>query len=76
MSAWIEKMIDFLPPRPQRPVAPASQKSKGSEIVEYHPLKCRKCKSRRVHCYGADRPILYYKCLDCEHKFKVVEKDD
>lgn len=45
-----------------------------SEVVVYKPLKC-KCGSRKVHCYGADRPILYYKCMECGRKFKVLERE-
>ncbi len=45
-----------------------------SEVIVHKPLKC-KCGSRKVHCYGADRPILYYKCMECGRKFKVLERD-
>ena len=49
---------------------------KPKENVMVHiPLKCPGCRSRKVRCYGADKPVLYYKCVDCEFKFKVIEKD-
>jgi len=38
-------------------------------------LRCPKCKSLKLKCYGADRPILYYKCNECGWKFKVLEID-
>lgn len=45
-----------------------------SDVVVHKPLKC-KCGSKKVHCYGADRPVLYYKCMECGRKFKVIERD-
>ena len=47
-----------------------------SSVMVHIPLKCPGCRSRKVRCYGADKPILYYKCVDCDLKFKVLEKDD
>ncbi len=52
------------------------QEAKPQEnVTVYIPLKCPSCRSRKVRCYGADRPVLYYKCFDCELKFKVIEKE-
>lgn len=45
-----------------------------AEVIVHKPLKC-KCGSKKVHCYGADRPVLYYKCMECGRKFKVIERD-
>ena len=45
-------------------------------VMVHIPLKCPGCRSRRVRCYGADKPILYYRCVDCMVKFKVLEKDN
>ncbi len=75
MSEWIKKQgwLDGY-------VKPAKRKDeevteKGSVMVHV-PLRCPVCRSRKVRCYGADKPILYYKCVDCEIKFKVLEKED
>jgi len=38
-------------------------------------LRCPRCRSLKLKCYGADRPVLYYKCNDCGWKFKVLEVD-
>ncbi|OGX05400.1 MAG: hypothetical protein A3G87_03210 [Omnitrophica bacterium RIFCSPLOWO2_12_FULL_50_11] len=38
-------------------------------------LRCPRCKSLKLKCYGADRPVLYYKCNSCGWKFKVLEVD-
>ena len=38
-------------------------------------LKCPQCKSIKLKCYGAARPVLYYRCNDCGWKFKVIEVD-
>ncbi len=39
-------------------------------------LRCPRCKSLKLKCYGADRPVLYYKCNSCSWKFKVLEVDN
>ena len=41
--------------------------------ITHIPLRCPGCKSRSIRCYGADRPVLYYRCQDCDLKFKVFE---
>jgi len=38
-------------------------------------LRCPRCRSLKLKCYGADRPVLYYKCNECGWKFKVLEVD-
>ena len=47
-----------------------------SNVMVHVPLKCPGCRSRSVRCYGADKPILYYKCYECGFKFKVREIDE
>jgi hypothetical protein len=46
-------------------------------IIISVPIKCPYCKSRKVRCYGADKPVLYYRCweIKCRKKFKVIEKE-
>jgi|GEM_PF-5990718 len=75
MTAWIDKKEDSWLDKPlkrERRMTPVED----HDVLIHRPLKCRRCKSRSVRCYGADKPILYYKCVDCQHKFKVIEKDD
>ena len=75
MAEWINKKgwLDGY----VKPVKAKEGDVKGkSNVVVHLPLKCPACRSRSVRCYGADKPILYYKCVDCELKFKVLEKDD
>lgn len=50
------------------------ESSLPKSTVAHVPLKCPRCRSRRVRCYGTvDRPVLYYKCTACGFKFKVLE---
>jgi transposase-like protein len=75
MAKWINKkgwLDGYVKPARD---AEEDVKSKSSVVV-HSPLKCPGCRSRSVRCYGADKPILYYKCVDCDLKFKVLEKDD
>lgn len=62
----------------KRPTPPVEiNDSEIKLVVNFKPLKCPNCNSRRVHCYGASaRPILYYECQDCGTKFKVFEVDN
>lgn len=66
-KGWLNGYVD--------PVKPKDEVPDSKERVLVHiPLECPECESRKVRCYGADKPILYYKCVDCKHKFKVIEK--
>jgi transposase-like protein len=49
-----------------------NQKSTVVRLV----LRCPRCQSLKLKCYGADRPVLYYKCNSCKWKFKVLEVDN
>jgi transposase-like protein len=66
-KGWLDGYIKSTKPKEEEVV-------NKSNVVVYLPLKCPVCRSRKVRCYGADKPILYYKCVDCELKFKVIEK--
>jgi transposase-like protein len=57
-----------------KPVEIKNQKRPGEKVVEHIALKCPYCHSKKVKCYGADKPILYYKCTLCKKKFKVLER--
>lgn len=49
--------------------------SSEQEVQVVTAVRCDRCKSKNVKCYGKHPPVLYYKCKDCKNKFKVVEKD-
>jgi transposase-like protein len=71
-KGWLNGYVDPIKQKEKVQVEPHLQWN-----VRVHvPLKCPGCRSRKVRCYGADKPILYYKCIDCSFKFKVIEKDD
>lgn len=74
MAKWINKkgwLYGYVQPKVNE-----NNVSNKSNVMVHVPLKCPSCRSRSVRCYGADKPILYYKCVDCDLKFKVLEKDD
>jgi DNA-directed RNA polymerase subunit RPC12/RpoP len=79
-SDWIKKdragwLRDYVKPKPGS-VAPPVPQGEGSEQIQvFTPIICPKCGSRSVRSYGADKPVLYYSCQKCRHKFKVIEKD-
>ncbi len=75
MTTWIDKKEDSWLDKPQKRERRTST-MEDHDVLIHRPLKCRRCNSRSVRCYGADKPVLYYKCVDCQHKFKVIEKDD
>jgi len=72
-KGWLDGYIDPI----KRKEETLQEPTHGQGNVTVHvPLKCPGCRSRKVRCYGADRPVLYYKCTDCMLKFKVIEKED
>lgn len=75
MAEWINKK-GWLDGYVKSSNKPKEEEASKSSVVVHVLLKCPICRSRKVRCYGADKPILYYKCVDCESKFKVIEKDD
>ncbi len=42
--------------------------------VDYHVVRCPECNSRHTQVYSTNVPMRYHKCLDCEHRFKSVER--
>lgn len=80
MSKWINTKgwLKGYVSEKDRPVAANGNISKGQDIkstVVHIVLRCPRCKSQKLKCYGADRPVLYYKCNSCGWKFKVLEVD-
>ncbi len=79
MDKWINKkgwLDGYVDPLKRKQEAPEELPHPQGNIVVHVPLKCPGCRSRKVRCYGADKPILYYKCLVCAVKFKVIEKEE
>jgi len=75
MAEWIKKqgwLDGYVKPAKKND----NEVKEKSNVMVHIPLRCPACRSRKVRCYGADKPILYYKCVDCENKFKVLEKED
>lgn len=80
---WVRKsgwLRDYAKPRhcvQERPQE-KQEEQEDESVVIHKPIRCPKagCRSRRVKCYAANaRPVLYYRCKECNHKFKVIEED-
>lgn len=68
---WIERKPNWL----------GNQKSERKKVtsdeygVIYIPLKCPKCGSKKIKCYGTHAPIRYHYCKACGHNFKSIEEN-
>lgn len=75
-SGWLR---DYAKPRQRVSERPQEKQEEQEDesVVIHKPIRCPKkeCRSKRVRCYGADRPTLYYRCLECKNKFKVIEEE-
>jgi len=77
MSKWIEKKRNWLRndnnfqrAQPEKP----KDDSQDYGVV-FIPLRCPKCNSKNVKCYGSHLPVRYHYCRECGYNFKSVEKD-
>jgi transposase-like protein len=43
--------------------------------VVFIPLRCPKCRSKKVKCYGSHVPVRYHVCKACGYNFKSIEQD-
>ena len=76
-ASWIKRegwLKDYVKPKPRPVVSPKPQEEDVERLQVFTPIICPKCESRNVRSYGADKPVLYYRCQKCHYKFKVIEK--
>ncbi len=82
MTRWIERKKDWLGNRKHREERldkPAEQEKKvegGDYGVTFIPIKCPRCGSKKVKCYSSRPGIRYYRCKDCQHRFKAIEAEN
>jgi predicted Zn-ribbon and HTH transcriptional regulator len=69
-SNWLRNNDNFQEDQPQHP----EKNDRGYGVV-FIPLRCPKCNSKNVKCYGSHPPVRYHYCRDCGYNFKSVEKD-
>lgn len=48
----------------------------GEECVEYHVMRCPRCRSEDVIVTGTLRPVRYHECRACGRRFKSLESVD
>lgn len=41
--------------------------------VEWSPIRCPECRSRRKRTYGRREVVRWHKCLSCKTRFKSIE---
>jgi transposase-like protein len=71
---WLKGYVSQKEARPVNISQPAANLESGNTVMRLV-LRCPRCRSQKVKCYGADRPVLYYRCSACKWKFKVLEVD-
>lgn len=71
---WLERKPDWL--KRDRSDDSSFKKERGGDYgILFIPLRCPKCKSKRIKCYSSRPPIRYHYCKDCGCNFKSIEKD-
>lgn len=45
--------------------------------VVFHPIRCPRCSTKNIKCYSSEDygKRRYYKCNECEYRFKAVEAE-
>jgi hypothetical protein len=82
MSAWIENHRDWLGPQDRETKAKKKEPSVFGEAVEYIPIRCTMCGSKKIRCYKTmekdeiiGRIYRYHICLNCNCKFSSFEEE-
>jgi predicted Zn-ribbon and HTH transcriptional regulator len=79
VGEFIQRRDDWLGPGRRRPVTPKPEDGAATDYdqcaaVLFVPVRCPRCKSDNLKCYGNKLPIRYHDCKDCGCRFKSVEK--
>ena len=73
---WLERKPNWLKRDTKDDASLKSQKeAKFDYGVLFIPLRCPRCASKKVKCYGSHPPVRYHYCKRCGYNFKSVEKD-
>lgn len=85
MGDWIKREGPWLKHVSKRdraaPIAEQTQEKQQDDDqseqygVIYHPIRCPKCKSKKIKTHTSRPPTRYHKCQDCGFNFKSTEKD-
>jgi predicted Zn-ribbon and HTH transcriptional regulator len=74
MGRWLEKKSNWLRNDSSNfQIQP--ENSSEDYGVTFIPLRCPRCRSKKVRCYAHRLPVRYHYCRKCAYRFKSVEKD-
>ena len=77
MGKWLEKKKNWL--KNDNGFRQSGQEKPAEDNQNYGvvfiPLRCPRCNSKNVKCYGSHPPVRYHYCRECGYSFKSVEKD-
>lgn len=80
MGRWIERKTNWLKnggdSKPQEKPRGRPNDENLEYGVRFIPVKCPKCKSKKITCYASRLPIRYHRCRDCGTCFKSVEESE
>lgn len=77
---WLPRTIKREPPaavieQPEETAVQAEEQKNDPYGVTFYPLRCPKCKSKKIKTYACKPPVRYHKCKTCGLNFKSREKE-
>jgi len=80
MSKWIERkkrrwLNGYKTKKERQPKENKKEEDIDNYAIIVYPIKCPRCGSKKVYRYKSDLPVRYYKCKNCGHNFKSIEKE-
>ena len=73
---WIGNDPDRHKPAVKKAPDPQPADDDDNYAVIYRPLKCPRCKSKKVKIYSTKENTRYCLCRACDHRFKAIEASD
>jgi hypothetical protein len=65
-----------LPDRDNEERSPDLEEMEETPMVEWDPIRCPDCGSKRKTTYGVSRhkPVRYHRCLSCRRLYRSIER--
>jgi len=75
MSGFLDDLPIIGENKRKRTVKAPPELSEGVKAVEYIPVRCPYCKSKKTRIYDSHHlPVRYHLCRACKKKFQSVER--
>lgn len=55
------------------PPAASTASPQNGGMINFHVIRCPKCRGERTRVYSVHKPVRYHRCADCGESFKSIE---